>query len=118
MRISDWSSDVCSSDLVARHTGRQRRWRTILSTGPPRFSVIQAASLPKSSDLSSIRATGFLFATLMVMDGSSFYLDVHKTTILVISSLCSPPTVPKSDSRVSLHRFAVHQSILQQHRKM
>src|SRR3546814_8027285 len=23
MRISDWSSDVCSSDLVARHAGKQ-----------------------------------------------------------------------------------------------
>src|SRR3546814_7502391 len=25
MRISDWSSDVCSSDLRARRVGRQRR---------------------------------------------------------------------------------------------
>src|SRR3546814_2620865 len=26
MRISDWSSDVCSSDLIAAHAGRAMRW--------------------------------------------------------------------------------------------
>src|SRR3546814_2669839 len=78
-------------------SSRRRHTRCALVTG------VQTCALPIS--------------TLMVMDGSSFYLDVHKATILVISSLCSPPTVPKSDSRVSLHRFAVHRSILQQHRR-
>src|SRR3546814_10073690 len=34
MRISDWSSDVCSSDLVERSGGRRRR-RT--ETGRPAF---------------------------------------------------------------------------------
>src|SRR3546814_12384324 len=31
MRISDWSSDVCSSDLP---DGRQRRWRALFPLGP------------------------------------------------------------------------------------
>src|SRR3546814_8848149 len=28
MRISDWSSDVCSSDLTLRGNPRRRQWRT------------------------------------------------------------------------------------------
>src|SRR3546814_9054895 len=28
MRISDWSSDVCSSDLILRHGGSPIMWRT------------------------------------------------------------------------------------------
>src|SRR3546814_11660534 len=32
MRISDWSSDVCSSDLPARRRAPRTRWRTPMTT--------------------------------------------------------------------------------------
>src|SRR3546814_2295327 len=46
MRISDWSSDVCSSDLPGRAAdgGRQRRWRGLGDEG--RRVLLPALSLP------------------------------------------------------------------------
>src|SRR3546814_7838239 len=36
MRISDWSSDVCSSDLLAKHEARVGRVEEALVEGPSR----------------------------------------------------------------------------------
>src|SRR3546814_13268210 len=36
MRISDWSSDVCSSDLCAGHLDRHARAGAMLAAGPAR----------------------------------------------------------------------------------
>src|SRR3546814_6651347 len=36
MRISDWSSDVCSSDLAARHWPRAGQMRSVRVSTPPR----------------------------------------------------------------------------------
>src|SRR3546814_15787540 len=33
MRISDWSSDVCSSDLLTQHLGMSPRWLDHIPTG-------------------------------------------------------------------------------------
>src|SRR3546814_7863751 len=40
MRISDWSSDVCSSDLLAAAIGIQRRDRIVLAVGAA-FATIE-----------------------------------------------------------------------------
>src|SRR3546814_10105636 len=43
MRISDWSSYVCSSDLVANHsTGASRSPHRIATKQPPQTAVIQS----------------------------------------------------------------------------
>src|SRR3546814_3865137 len=51
MRISDWSSDVCSSDLVLRPAGRQR------SARPPNISMFPR-QLPSVSTSPSAGAPG------------------------------------------------------------
>src|SRR3546814_3894223 len=37
MRISDWRSDVCSSDLTRRRSVRARRWKRALPRGLSQF---------------------------------------------------------------------------------
>src|SRR3546814_15966470 len=39
MRISDWSSDVCSSDLLALHHSDRHRHAAVLGDLSPRFRV-------------------------------------------------------------------------------
>src|SRR3546814_2362083 len=43
MRISDWSSDVCSSDLVAREEGQHRRAGELLKLDPLDTIVMRLA---------------------------------------------------------------------------
>src|SRR3546814_19068659 len=42
MRISDWSSDVCSSDLTLAHS---RRWKTFLSGRSQHLSIEEVRGL-------------------------------------------------------------------------
>src|SRR3546814_881074 len=49
MRISDWSSDVCSSDLVHLLGAQRRQGSAILEVGPD--------LVPQSADLYGVRPT-------------------------------------------------------------
>src|SRR3546814_18580055 len=44
MRISDWSSDVCSSDLPARGAGRRDRW---IGAGAGKSAMVPLALSPR-----------------------------------------------------------------------
>src|SRR3546814_16598343 len=62
LRISDWSSDVCSSDLLAHHVDRDvlqplRRTSTTMGISSPRWrtSEIRAAALPSGPRLPQSR---------------------------------------------------------------
>src|SRR3546814_8023470 len=60
LRISDWSSDVCSSDLCARRAARAARssWRSPVSTPPPVHGAAPAGSALLRADASLHRAYG------------------------------------------------------------
>src|SRR3546814_10515181 len=47
MRISDWSSDVCSSDLAAEAIGKSKEWTTAGLLGQMAFDKSQAETLGK-----------------------------------------------------------------------
>src|SRR3546814_8339604 len=68
MRISDWSSDVCSSDLWRRlcrqpfghgfrHAGDLCRWLVSTLTVPSRRSPCQLFFMQKMQDLSGLRGS-------------------------------------------------------------
>src|SRR3546814_19362268 len=40
MRISDWSSDVCSSDLSARHNGEELNHATVDADGVEQVGIV------------------------------------------------------------------------------
>src|SRR3546814_8906382 len=68
MRISDWSSDVCSSDLAPR-LGRWDRWISLSSVllRAPEWPVTNSISPAPTSKLTSDRATwppGYCLLTL------------------------------------------------------
>src|SRR3546814_5152247 len=63
MRISDWSSDVCSSDL---HAGSVRRWRIVnnaMSIGPPSRPSTNWEAHSKASPASGAATAGGLPTT-------------------------------------------------------
>src|SRR3546814_18069928 len=49
MRISDWSSDVCSSDLVYEHMGTDRRSRAIGLAMSSRFGMASTHRMARST---------------------------------------------------------------------
>src|SRR3546814_14172854 len=53
MRISDWSSDVCSSDLPAGHEIVDRRARDALRIDPP--MAVEAPILDREERLADVR---------------------------------------------------------------
>src|SRR3546814_19606019 len=55
MRISDWSSDVCSSDLAST-TQMTLSSRTACATSRSRLAIFRrSASMPKQRDLATVR---------------------------------------------------------------
>src|SRR3546814_8793196 len=51
MRISDWSSDVCSSDLAARRLPVWAAWATISGLGLPAASVSRSLASKRTGAL-------------------------------------------------------------------
>src|SRR3546814_3543121 len=59
MRISDWSSDVCSSDLAVQTAADERRYRDLVSAGAVSASAYdqaKAAALSAQAQLDAARA--------------------------------------------------------------
>src|SRR3546814_6020895 len=59
MRISDWSSDVCSSDLAVQTAADERRYRDLVSAGAVSASAYdqaKAASLSAQAQLDAARS--------------------------------------------------------------
>src|SRR3546814_7054959 len=108
MRISDWSSDVCSSDLeLKKQRGKQRRkewilglgafsivfaggmlalnWPTLGSTSltsselTPKFSLVAETSSPRFELCGMTRRT-------CVVDGDTFWLEGEKIRIADIDT--------------------------------
>src|SRR3546814_3062840 len=59
MRIRDWSSDVCSSDLLVR-----QEWRRMAEAGPTESEVRDAKTYLIGSFPISLDSTGSIAATL------------------------------------------------------
>src|SRR3546814_9813397 len=62
MRIRDWSSDVCSSDLLVR-----QEWRRMAEAGPTESEVRDAKTYLIGSFPISLDSTGSIAATLVAM---------------------------------------------------
>src|SRR3546814_10364367 len=62
MRISDWSSDVCSSDLidkVTRDTGRSRhRWRNQMRAAAGALPALKIAVAGRRATFARLQAVG------------------------------------------------------------
>src|SRR3546814_2478899 len=110
MRISDWSSDVCSSDLAARRSARpyverrarpQSHSRTPLS---PRVAGVMADKVDFKKTLDSYRARR----------GELRIIDVPEMQYLQIDGRGDPNTSPAfADAVETLYRSEEHTSELQ-----
>src|SRR3546814_17269192 len=93
MRISDWSSDVCSSDLIVREHGG-----AFLKSVPQQ---VRALALQHHENMDEKRRIGRAAAAL-VGDGQTIILDSGSTTTEVAAALTgrrdmtvitNPPTI-------------------------
>src|SRR3546814_9912010 len=73
MRISDWSSDVCSSDLLHRYGTREHkeRWLRPLMEGKIRSVFLMTEPRVASSDATNIE-------TSIVCDGDHYVINGRK----------------------------------------
>src|SRR3546814_5499371 len=112
MRISDGSSDVCSSDLTAPRLGRSDRWislsRVLLPA--PEWPVTNSISPAPTSKLTSDSATwppGYCLLTLskrrtLMGPGFGFGVGIRKAK----ASSPDPPSRPDSHSLAGRSRIA------------
>src|SRR3546814_9821925 len=75
MRISDWSSDVCSSDLLLHYGSEEQKqkWLPKMASG----EVIGAIAMTEpggGSDLQAVKTTA-------IRDGNEFVINGQKTFI-------------------------------------
>src|SRR3546814_16963773 len=88
MRISDWSSDVCSSDLVgdqAGHGGRQRRQAFA------RVVVIGEVVDPAGEEIAALRGLGVAQARLQLVQAAAGFVAVRDQAGVGDPSLCAVP---------------------------
>src|SRR3546814_18995904 len=76
MRISDWSSDVCSSDLMARAVHRLDRIGALLGLREEHvlLVVVPVPGLLPQADVKDLRTAHFLIAAVLV-DAPHVLLD-------------------------------------------
>src|SRR3546814_10248663 len=79
MRISDWSSDVCSSDLVAAHSHGDTASRLAVEAG---VDSIEHGSFLSEDTLKRMKAKGvFLVPTFMALDWVKKNADAYPPNI-------------------------------------
>src|SRR3546814_4281786 len=78
MRISDWSSDVCSSDLLKPFGRRRAGLKLLAIDAPPKRMALTVPALLAGSEAASLDRAGYRRADLHAFDLSldgGFILD-------------------------------------------
>src|SRR3546814_20134785 len=84
MRISDWSSDVCSSDLILAYgtEAQKQRWLPAMAHGD-RIGAIAMTEPGAGSDLQAIRTSGRRVAGGFRLSGQKTFISNGQTATLV-----------------------------------
>src|SRR3546814_3493686 len=70
MRISDWSSDVCSSDLLKPFGRRRAGLKLLAIDAPPKRMALTVPALLDGSEAASLDRAGYRRADLHALDPS------------------------------------------------
>src|SRR3546814_6573183 len=121
MRISDWSSDVCSSDLETQITHKRRLWLYVLSALvmvfliiptliviPMSFSGSQYLQFPPAHW--SLRWSGHYFGSAEWLDATATSLQVAFFTMLLTTPLSVMAAYGLFVSRIDRKRTRLNSS--------
>src|SRR3546814_18486248 len=94
MRISDWSSDVCSSDLAGAQARRAPAWRLALRLPPPACEVGKPGALHRLRARSAPHRAAAIAARLRPSRGARTQRQGVALRRRAVAAPCPPPAQP------------------------